>query len=739
MDVTLGVSVTGTDARIALIDANPPHAVIDESPLDVSELVSTLVATDRGLADTGHRLVATRVCSSDAEQAAALQNALADADLMNVSVVPQTDAVSAVARSLTPGETVGSLAAEGDTAALSIVDADSDTTSLIAVEPIHGDDRLSAYRKLLERFSEEPGGATSVVVMGGPPAGGDWRALAETSPIPLRYPDAPEFALARGAAMAGFRQQDQAADVVDYPNPELDRAETVLSPQSEQQLAYSQVDEAEDSGSAAAVPMQTPMRPLSAVDPEEVETDEEASAARPKVLLVGSTVAAIVVVGFAALAVSVAIGIRPTVSEQAVRMQEETVAGKYFPVAPGQGVDPDGENWTLVEKLPPEGEKSDVRTFVTKPLSFSSETGGPSGSKVIELFSDGTVGVTEGVDALTPPPAVLNSGVAPGIPSFVPRLIPDLSRVNMCQVLSFVGNMEAITANAVNNSVIPLVDVVNPVDGLSIKDLGVVAAVPSNRGALFSTDKSESAALGPGTIPTEIFQTDKSALGASQVLPPDTALIEALPAAGDNGNPSGVPILGEPITDVGAVIAEPVVGVPEPGGVLPDIRGPRIGPALPQPAITAPKPDVALPLPQIPGPKVDLPQPNLPAPKVDMPAPKVDMPAPQVDIPAPKVDLPAPKVNVPAPKPPPISIPDPPVSVPDPPVSIPDPPVVDIPDPPVVEAPVSPPVIDIPLPKFDVPAPAAPAAPAAPTAPAVPQIPLLPKLPFGENLFGGEG
>lgn len=745
MDVMLGVSVVGADARIALLDAATPHDVIDQSAVDlstepVSALVSTLVSTDRMLADSGHRVVATRICDADSDQANTLVNALVDADMTDVTAVARPDALSAAVRSLAPGETVASLSSEGDTAALSIVDSDTDTTSLIAVEPIRQDDRGSAYRALLERFSEEPGGATSVIVLGAPTASQWATEIGGAVAVPLRFPDEPEFVLARGAALAALSRPSAAPA---YPDVALDAAETMLSSQR-QQLAYSEVDDTggldtEFEYADTDVPLQTPMRPLSAIDPEEVDDGVTAAAPRPKMLLLGSTVAAIVVVGFAALAVSVAISIRPTVTQQAIRMQDETVPGKYFPVTPGQGVTPDGPNWTAIETTPPPGvETGGVRTFETKALNFSGNGADAVAPRVIQIFRDGTVGVPD-PQSLVPPiaPDPLNPVIPQAIPDFVPRLIPDLSKVDMTQVLSVLGNMQESAANKVEAAqnvgrVVPLTDMVNPNNGLGLKDLGLVAAVPSNRGSLFSTDLPTSAVSNGGAIPTEIFQTGKTGVDAAQVLPPDTKVIEALPAPVTNGKPGSAPIFGSAIPDLGAVM-------PNPAGVAPGTVKPELGST---PDVTAglpdllPKPDVTqqlpgvLPLPGL-SPKPDatpqlpnvLPLPDL-SPKPVVKAPVPDVSVPEVKIPDAPIQVP--QVKIPDAPVPQVKIPDPPVSVPEPPVSAPEP------------------VFKLPIPVFNIPAPAAPSAPApeapaTPSAPLLPQIPLLPQLPFGGNgggLFG---
>lgn len=457
MKVALGISSGKGAATIALLDAAPPHALIDQYRVDlavepISSLVSTLASTERDLTQSGHRLVCTRISSADTGQAETLANALAGAALSDVAVVSETDAVAELARSLSGDQTTAAVVIEGDTASLAIVDPRTDTSSLIAIERIRNGDRVSAYSALLERFHEEPGGATSVLVLGS----SDAVEATSRSPIavsvPVVIPDDPEFAVARGAALMAFRSGLNGSNGHDGNG--LADAATMLGPQM-QQLAYS---EASDSGEFPAfpgsVPTQTPMRPLSAVDLDALESDTaDDPPVRPRVLLIGSTVAAVVVVGFAALAVTVAINIRPAVSEQAVRIQDEAVPGKYFPQAPGQGVKPDGENWTVVEKLPPPGQTRDVRVFEPRSLTPVSSAA-QSAPVELQLYSDGTLGMGGIPPAARPAAPLPDAGgvlpsVAPAGPlpdggvagtGLVARLIPDLSKIDMTQVITALIN-----------------------------------------------------------------------------------------------------------------------------------------------------------------------------------------------------------------------------------------------------------------------------------------------------------
>ena len=736
VEVMLGVSVADAEARIALLDASPPHEVIDQShvaldPDSLDTLIATLVSTDRMLSESGHAVVATRVCDTDGERATALVDALRDADLVDVIAVVPPDAITAAIRSSAAGETVASLTSTGATAALSIFDSDTATTSLIAEEPISGDDHTDAYRSLLERLSEEPGGATSVIVVGAPAAPQWADELGHTSTVPLRFLDEPEFALARGAALAGLLKVESA------PAPRsggaADTAATMLGPQV-QQLAYSEVAdtgefESEYNYAAGAVPMQTPMRALSINDPEEVEDDAVVAGPRPKMLLVGSTVAAVVVVGFAALAVSVAIGIRPAASQQAIRMQQETVPGKYFPVAPGQGVAPDGPNWTAVENVPPPGvDTGGVRTFETRALNSSARGVDAVPPTVIQVYRDGTVGVPgpEPIPAAVADP--INPGVIPAIPEFVPRLIPDFSQVNMNQVLTVLGNLQQRSASTVQageqRGVVPLEDMVASNNGLGLNDLGKVATVERTRGSLFPTHRkgsaapvAEAAAPDVEAIPKGIFEAGKSTGEVTQLLPPDATVIDALPTPPEaTGKRVGTPIFGSVIPDPSKVAI--------PGGVIPGTAKP--GSDVPVdggiPAVV-PVPEIPQ---QLPGslPEV-LPDPPIVTAPVDTPKVKLpDLPVVTPPVVTPKVELPDPPVVTPK-----VQLPDPPVVTPK--IEIPAPPVVT----PEVTAPEPPirrpkPVIKLPIPTFQPPAaPAAPVAPAAPEVPAAPAAPVVPRFP----------
>ena len=558
MDVTLGVVVRGQRAMISLLDAQQPHAVVDESGIDLTdrpdELVSTLVATDRQLTEAGHRLVATSVCGADADAITALSNALIDADLMNVSVVSQSDAVTAVTRALVDDRVTASLVSDGETAALSIIDGDADATSLIAVEPVTDGDNTGAFRRLLERFAEEPGGAASVIVLGGALAAADTAALAETSPVPVQIAENPEFAVARGVALAGRQRPLSAGGGMPPVAPES--AATMMAP-AEPQLAYSEVDEfgTETGGMSLAGPasggqIPMPMRPLPDIDPDELDAvDPGVDQGRPRVLLLGSAVAAVVVVGFAALAVSVAIGIRPVVSEQAIRMNEEAVPGKYFPVSPGQGVLPSGPAWTVNEQNLESGVASPVREFESKLLGAPRAS--DSAAQIFKLNPDNTIGVEPAVNRLAQEGSNIAAGaVGPAAgaeaPEYLTRLIPDFSRFTPTDVFSVLANAPYLGDNLVKGaSAMGILGQNLSGSGLTgtassaasgLGDLGLVTLVPRGTGSLFSAATDTASAVGntvANGIPTEVFSLPASELNDSGVLPAGVKVVEEVTTGAD--------------------------------------------------------------------------------------------------------------------------------------------------------------------------------------------------------------
>lgn len=556
VNVTLGVFVESGTARIVLVDADPPNPVVDQTDLDLAAadstpdtLVTTVLATAGALTESGHRLVGISLCGPAADRIGPVHDALTGSGLRPVTVVDESDAVTAVVRTLAGDETVATLVNDGATVALSMTEAGGVTTP-VATEPIDGDPQ-AAYRTLVERFAADPGAASGLIVMGSLGDGGLPADLVETSPVPLRFPDDPEFMLARGAALASLSQDaTMAAPVVADELPTtvtpLETADTMQS----QQLAYSEVPDEDSDLLGFTDPVDTPGAdgPAGGFDPEaeDAEDADAEDAVRRRQWLIGSSVGALAAVGFATLAVSVAITIEPTSSQQAVRLQEGPVPGKAFPVAPGQGVEPDGPNWTMIEHLPPPGAPAEVRTFETRALSSSRDVSKAAAPAIVNVYRDGTVAVRNAAAPLLPVgPAPALPGTVPVTvpgpvfaewPEYVTRLIPDFSRIRPVDLLYFLANLREL---------LPPLEATtpDPDDGFDIGDIGVLAVVPRDQGVLFSADAD---AAGPEMIPARLFDPQTPAADKTQLLPPGTTVLD-VPTDGDGDDPTAA-LTGEPTT-----------------------------------------------------------------------------------------------------------------------------------------------------------------------------------------------
>ena len=380
MQLVLGVAVADSTARLALLDADDPSTVFDQSEFPLAgqptaQLASAIIDTDRSLAQRGMRLGSTRICWSDPRLAGELRDTLTRAGVGNVALVSATDAATSFVRNAatTAGHhTSALLLVDGDTAGLSVVGPDALNTSLIDVEDVTQAGPTQACNRLLDRLRDEPGGAQNLYVL---TSSGDAtvlsRQLQGTAPVPVQAAGDQAYLLARGAAMhtgAG------AAAPTTQPGPVqgqhlayslVDDSSALSAGYSSYPSGYQSVPGYTGTSSYGSTPgygnapgfsstAMTQAAPAAEVDPVgyPAATAAATPVARPRILLVGSTIAAIVVVGFAVLAVGVAIGIKPTVSEQAVR-GDESVPGKYLPVLPGQGTAPAPEPDQFVPQVVP--------------------------------------------------------------------------------------------------------------------------------------------------------------------------------------------------------------------------------------------------------------------------------------------------------------------------------------------------------------------------------------------------
>ena len=318
-----------TAVRMVLVEGeNGDGATVDEDNFDVAagedtapasaadQVISAILGTREGAAEGGYQLTSTGVTWTDPIEAAALRDALAAHKVENVMLVSSFLAAAALTQAVgnaTNYSHTALLFIEPDTATLAVVDtADG---SIVDVErralPDDDDAAVAELTTLVsgaEALDTRPGG---VFVVG---SGVDVPLIKPTleaaTALPVSVPEEPETALARGAALASanaplFSASTAARAYAQDPGTgamlpyivAADHYDLPAGAEGADALAYSAVpDDFADAYTA------------SRTGAADVVDDPE----RRSFTLIGSGLAAIFIIGVAALAVSLAITIRPT-------------------------------------------------------------------------------------------------------------------------------------------------------------------------------------------------------------------------------------------------------------------------------------------------------------------------------------------------------------------------------------------------------------------------------------------
>jgi hypothetical protein len=345
--------MTGRVARLALIGSSPSSGqVFDEYALDLTDdattdLSDTIIGTYRGVADSGNRVVATRLCLPDPSEAETLRLTVSNAGVQNVEVVTEAEAAATLARS--SGADAALLLAADDTVSLTVIGHDEEPTSAVAPMPIGTAGAAAACAALLQQV---PSDATIRIMLVGQRLDLDSVAAELVSTMPVEVPPDPGFAIARGAA--------QTADDAGFPAG----AATQMAPASGDATQMAPAADATQMGPAAADATEMaattdpavvgPLLAYSQDEPDYYEMpsgsleqfvpEQEDDAAYtaviapppPRTLLMGSALG-FVTVSFATLAAAVAINIRPVADVEAQPLppiQSDTVPGRYLPAVP---------------------------------------------------------------------------------------------------------------------------------------------------------------------------------------------------------------------------------------------------------------------------------------------------------------------------------------------------------------------------------------------------------------------
>ncbi|OBI48644.1 hypothetical protein A5707_17660 [Mycobacterium kyorinense] len=296
-----GTTVDKDDFEVAAGDDSANAGAADQ-------VIAAILGTRESAAEGDHHLASTGVTWTDPVEAAALRDALAAHKVENVMLVSAFLAAAALAQSA--GSAVGYahtglLFLEPDTATLAIVDTADGSIVDVRRQPMRSADAPAALTEMMDGLDTLNGRPDGVFVVG---CGVDVAAikpqLETATALPVSGPDDPETALARGAALAS--------------------ANSPLFASSTTALAYSQVHDwttAERIDVSADTGM-TEIRAYSiaaddgtfAAADGELGADENDYGRRP--FLVALSVMMVFFAGILALVVSLAVAVRPAVSQQ---------------------------------------------------------------------------------------------------------------------------------------------------------------------------------------------------------------------------------------------------------------------------------------------------------------------------------------------------------------------------------------------------------------------------------------
>lgn len=317
MDIVLGVSMAPTAVRMVLVEGEDADGVVVEQECfevggsgPSEQVIAAILGTREGAAEGGYRLMSTGVTWTDPREVGVLRDALSTRDLRNVMLVSPLLAAAALAQ--TVGHALGYeytalLFVEAESATLAVVDtSDGSIVNLhrqeVTCAPYTGQ-AAADLATMVERLDGLEAHPDGLFIVG---CGVDIfpikHHLEVAASIPVSVAEEPDMALAQGAALASanaplFASSTAAlAYALDPGTGEVNR--DVLAP------AYLDV-------SADAV-VGTGALAYSAV-PDDVDVDTRAH--RP-LLVIGSGVAALLVIGVVALVVSLAADVRPTVGQQ---------------------------------------------------------------------------------------------------------------------------------------------------------------------------------------------------------------------------------------------------------------------------------------------------------------------------------------------------------------------------------------------------------------------------------------
>lgn len=408
--MVLGVSMTPAAIRMVLVEgADGGGVTVDTSAVElgpgddvVRQVLDAVVGTRKSIAADGHRLVSAGIVWTDHGQAARLRDALRTQGVNDVVMVSELHAAGALAQAA--GRATGSqrtalLLIEPDAATLAVVRTVDGAVVGVHSRSLNSADasdvvaRLADMTAALDSSAEAP---EAVFLVG---SGVDVASLspriAERTALPVHAPGEAGLALARGAALASATTPRFEATTVSIAPPAGDPDD--LTAAGITQLGYSApLGYSALAGDRAGD---------GAYGDGDGDDDLLATGSDPEqkpFLLVGSALASIFVVGVAALAISLAVTVRPVVEQ---RPRSGSVPG--VPVQPAV---PTGQVSTAPQTISaplPVVQEAPRTVFVPRPAA-----------PVTVVAPAAPVPAAPAPVPVVPPPA------APVVPAAVPAPLP---------------------------------------------------------------------------------------------------------------------------------------------------------------------------------------------------------------------------------------------------------------------------------------------------------------------------
>ncbi|MGC2654469.1 MAG: hypothetical protein WA317_12915, partial [Mycobacterium sp.] len=347
MDIVLGVSMAPTTVRLVLVEGeNADGVTVDDEDFEVEAVDSTVqpsaaeqtlaaILGTRESAIEGHyHLASTGVTWTDPVEAAALRDALAAHKVENVLLVSSFIAAAALAQSVgsTAGYTrTGLLFLEPDTVTLAVVDSADGTIVDVRRQPMRSADTPAEMVTELTARESPPDG---LFVVG---CGVDITTvkpqLETATRLPVSVPEEPELALARGAALASasaplFIASTTALAYAQDPDPDWATAE-VVEPYA---TIVGSADELEGAVAYSVAPSEGPIEDAFTAAAADLPSDQEPTGRRP--LLVALSVMTVFFVGVLALVISLAVSVRPAVSQRPATGTNLIMPVRQLPIPP---------------------------------------------------------------------------------------------------------------------------------------------------------------------------------------------------------------------------------------------------------------------------------------------------------------------------------------------------------------------------------------------------------------------